>query len=58
MIFSRHSSDMDFFKEYWRFLKSRKKIWMLPIFILLLMTSALLLMAKSAALSPFIYTLF
>lgn len=49
---------MEFLREYWQFLKQRKKLWMLPIFILLLVASALLLLAKGAAMSPFIYTLF
>lgn len=52
------SSDMEFLKEYWLFLKARKKLWMLPIIILLMLAASLVFLAKSAAMSPFIYTLF
>ena len=49
---------MEFLKEYWRFLKSRKKIWMIPLIILLLLASGLVIMVKGMASSVFIYTLF
>ncbi|MCB1836713.1 MAG: hypothetical protein KDH99_03760 [Alcanivoracaceae bacterium] len=49
---------MDFLKEYWQFLRAHKKLWMLPVIMLLLLASVLLFLAKGAAMSPFIYTLF
>jgi hypothetical protein len=49
---------MDFLKEYWLFLKARKKLWMLPIIIVLMFAAGLIFLAKGAAMSPFIYTLF
>lgn len=49
---------MEFFKEYWLFLKERKKLWMLPIIMLLLLTGLLLFAVQSIAGSPFIYALF
>lgn len=49
---------MEFLKEYWLFLKTRKKLWMIPVIILLMLAASLVLLAKAAAVSPFIYTLF
>jgi hypothetical protein len=45
-------------KEFFEFLMERKKFWLLPIIILLVLLSVLLVMTQSSALSPFIYTLF
>lgn len=45
-------------KEFWGFLKARKKWWLLPIIILLLLLGALILFTEGSALAPFIYTLF
>ena len=49
---------MDFFKEFWLFLKVRKKYWLLPILIMALLLGGLILLTESTALAPFIYTLF
>ncbi|MBU4308743.1 MAG: hypothetical protein KJ566_03025 [Nanoarchaeota archaeon] len=43
--------------EVWDFLRVRKKWWLLPIIILLIMTGALIIFGQSSALSPFIYAL-
>ena len=45
-------------KEFWLFLKQNKKLWLLPIIIVMLMLGALLIFAQGSALAPFIYTLF
>jgi len=45
-------------KEFWDFLKVRKKWWLAPIIILLLLLGALIIFAESSAVAPFIYTLF
>ena len=45
-------------KEFWDFLKIRKKWWLTPIIIMLLLLSALIFFAQSSAVAPFIYTLF
>lgn len=45
-------------KEFWTFLKVRKKWWLVPIIILLLLLAALLIFTESSAIAPFIYTLF
>ena len=44
--------------EYWEFLKVRKKWWLVPIIIFLLLLGALIVLAEGSALAPFIYTLF
>lgn len=49
---------MEFFREYWTFLKARRKLWMLPIIILLLLMGFLLFAVQGLAGSPLIYTLF
>ncbi len=44
--------------ELWAFMKVRKKFWLLPIIIVLLVVGALLIFAQGSALAPFIYTIF
>jgi hypothetical protein len=44
--------------ELGRFLRTRKKLWLLPIIIMLLVFGAVLLLAETTAIAPFIYTLF
>ena len=45
-------------KEFWLFLRERKKWWLAPIVLFLLLFGALLVFAKGSALAPFIYSLF
>ena len=49
---------MGFIRELWRFLRVRKKFWMLPIILVMLLLGGLLILAQGSALAPFIYTLF
>jgi hypothetical protein len=49
---------LSFLKEFWAFLKTRKKYWLLPILIMMLLFGVLLVLAQSSAVAPFIYTLF
>jgi hypothetical protein len=49
---------IDFIKELWAFMKARKKFWLLPIIIVLLLLGALIVFAQGSAVAPFIYTLF
>jgi hypothetical protein len=49
---------MRFAGELWAFLRTRKKFWLLPIVVMTLVFGALLLLAQSSAIAPFIYTLF
>ena len=44
--------------ELWAFMKVRKKWWLLPIIIVLMLVGALLIFAQGSALAPFIYTIF
>ena len=43
--------------EFWRFLVLRKKYWLLPIFLVLAVFGALIVMTQGTAISPFVYTL-
>ena len=45
-------------KEFWEFLKVRKKWWLAPIIIFLMLLGALIVFTEGSALAPFIYTLF
>ena len=45
-------------REFWEFLRVRKKWWLMPIFIFLLLLGALIVFTQSSAVAPFIYTLF
>jgi len=47
-----------FLVELWQFLKARKKFWMLPIILIVLLIGGLLVLAQGSAVAPFIYTLF
>lgn len=45
-------------KELWIFLRSRKKLWLLPLIVVMVLIGSLLLLAQGSVLAPFIYTLF
>ena len=45
-------------KELWAFLGERKKFWLLPIILVMLLIGGLLVLAQGSALAPFIYTIF
>ncbi len=49
---------MEFIKEIWQFLKTRKKFWLLPIILLMLLLGVLIVLAQGSAIAPFIYTIF
>ena len=44
--------------ELWAFMRERKKLWLLPILVILLLVGGLLVFAQGSALAPFIYTIF
>lgn len=46
------------FKEIWQFLRERKKLWLLPIIIIMAVLGGLLVLVQGSAVAPFIYTLF
>jgi hypothetical protein len=47
-----------FLLEFWAFLRVRKKFWLLPLLLMMLIFGALLILAQGSAVAPFIYTLF
>lgn len=49
---------MEFIKELVRFLRTRKKYWMIPLILILLLLSVLIVLISGSALAPFIYTIF
>lgn len=49
---------MDFVKDLWGFMKVRKKFWLLPIILTLLLFGGLIILTSGTAVAPFIYTLF
>ena len=49
---------MDFLKEFWEFLRIRKKYWLLPIIIVLVLFGGLIILSQGSAIAPFIYTIF
>ncbi len=49
---------MDFLKDLWLFMKERKKYWLAPVIIVVLLIGALLIFSEGSAVAPFIYSLF
>lgn len=49
---------MSFLIELWQFMKERKKFWLLPIIIVMLLFGGLIILTQGSAVAPFIYTLF
>jgi hypothetical protein len=47
-----------FLEELWMFMRERKKFWLFPIILVLLMLGTLLVLTEGSAVAPFIYTLF
>ncbi len=48
----------DSLKDLWAFMRERKKFWMAPIFIVLVLLGMLIVLTEGSAVAPFIYTLF
>lgn len=49
---------MEFLRDLWGFLRARKKYWLIPIIMTLLLMGALIVFTSGSAIAPFIYTLF
>lgn len=47
-----------FLREFWAFLHVRKKYWLLPVLIVMVLFGGLIVLTKGSAVAPFIYTLF
>jgi len=57
-LYSRRLSMGEFLLELWSFMKERKKFWLLPIILCLVMLGGLIVFTSGSAVAPFIYTLF
>ena len=51
-------NNMSFLFEFWKFLKIRKKFWLLPIILVLALFGGLIILSQGSAVAPFIYTIF
>ena len=49
---------LSFVREFWRYLRAHKKLWLLPMIIVLAIVGLLIVLAQGTALAPFIYTIF
>tara|TARA_B100000401_G_scaffold389034_1_gene294531 strand:+ start:23 stop:223 length:201 start_codon:yes stop_codon:yes gene_type:complete len=50
--------NMSFIREFWNFLKIRKKYWLLPIILVLVLFGGLIVLSQGSAVAPFIYAIF
>ena len=49
---------IEFLVDFWAFIKQRRKFWLLPIMVVLMLLGTLLVLTQGSAIAPFIYTLF
>ena len=49
---------MSFLIELWRYMRARKKYWLIPILLVMVILGGLIVLAQGSAIAPFIYTLF
>ena len=49
---------MEMIKELWAFLRARRKYWLWPVFVMMVLLGLLIVLAQGSAVAPFIYTLF
>jgi uncharacterized protein DUF5989 len=49
---------LSFLQEFWSFLRVRKKYWLVPIFIMMVVFGGLIVLTQGSAIAPFIYTVF
>jgi hypothetical protein len=49
---------LDFTQEFWIFLRSRKKFWLMPVIVMVCVLGGLIVLVEGSAIAPFIYTLF
>ena len=49
---------LDLIQDLWGFMKARKKFWLAPVIVMLLLLGALIVLSQGSAVAPFIYTLF
>jgi Family of unknown function (DUF5989) len=49
---------VSFLAEFWEFIRERKKYWLLPLIVVMLVFGGLVILTKGSAVAPFIYTIF
>jgi len=49
---------MEFIKDIWQFIKERKKLWLMPLILVLLLIGFMVVFGGSSAIAPYIYSLF
>ncbi len=49
---------MEFLRDLWKYIRERKKLWLIPLIVILLIFGILIVLSSGSALAPFIYTLF
>ncbi len=49
---------LSFIREFWRFMRVRKKYWLLPVMVMMAVFGGLVVLSQGSAVAPFIYTLF
>ena len=49
---------MEFIREFWAFLRVRKKLWLAPIIIIMIVLGGLIILTEGTVIAPFVYTLF
>jgi len=50
--------EMEFLRDLWKYIRERKKLWLIPLIVILLIFGLLIVLSSGSALAPFIYTLF
>ena len=59
MSFKQDMQDnLSLFAEFWRFIRYRKRYWLLPFFLIIALLSVFIVLTESSAFAPFIYSLF
>jgi len=49
---------MEFLRDLWHYMRERKKIWLIPLIVILLILGTIIVLSSGSAIAPFIYTLF
>ena len=49
---------IEFIKDLWQFMRERKKLWLVPVIIIIVFLGAIIYFVEGSAVAPFIYTLF
>jgi hypothetical protein len=58
MLLNARREEMEFFREFWLYMRTRRKFWLLPIVVCLGLFGGLVVLTKGTAIAPFVYTLF